>query len=144
MCNFANFLNFSRTSHWIWISVLLKERKNERHNAASFMLSSVHFLKATLSRGIPWNIPLVTSDSWDIPWYTTRKRCMTRLSSYNHTIVSYLLYEFVERETDNQREALSTQNPLTVRIDALFDIYLRWCRLHCVIDLHDHCPASPS
>ena len=45
---------------------------------------------AMLSRGIPWNIPRVTctssvctrentSDTRDIPWYTTRERCITIL-----------------------------------------------------------------
>ena len=39
-----------------------------------------------LSSGIPWNIPRITCvyqentrDKWDIPWYTTRKRCITIL-----------------------------------------------------------------
>ena len=35
---------------------------------------------ATLSSGILWNIPRVTiTDKWDIPWYNTRKCCITVL-----------------------------------------------------------------
>ena len=43
-----------------------------------------------LSRGIPWNMPLVTCicDAWHIPRYPTRKHCITSMYAYVYVYMS--------------------------------------------------------
>ena len=63
-----------------------------------------------LSRGIPWNMPLVlkarvytenTSDAWHIPLYPTRKQCITSRYVYSSLELSIPKLNSGERTGDD-------------------------------------------
>ena len=81
---------------------------------------------ATLSSSIPWNIRLFTSrythkplggcvyledtsEKWDIPWYTTRKPCITILyhGGQHHATYALLFLGFALQQKDQHLDQSS-------------------------------------